>query len=438
MARSDVSGMVKRRFPGSRALQYIIFKDGFRDPHSGRVRTSRVASQVSVLVALLTALVLVARISLPSGTSFVDQKAPVVTEDTAGSGDWYFDRVRVSFRPPPVSRVGELDHAAPECRRILDRDFDKELIRIREGGMIHPKYTKDGHLAGFWNRSSQQYEPCPVQCDFSSYGAADLSMDGSGKSCPLQKLGASTMESEAYYVDYKLATSTARYDFVATTRLASDVPLVYGSWREYDFLKPPIPKTSSSLAVAFISNCDTAHSDRLSYINLLRKAGLTVDLFGLCGDRTFDARSRKTGNWNGDKGNVVATYRYVLTFENSVVDDYVTEKFFGALTSGSVPVTRGPRNIADFAPSPDAYIDSFQYKTPQELVAHLQRLAADEDAYQRHLAWKSTGVSAQFARVMASTTDIHSACRACLWTHSTLLAELGRPPPRYSISGGAA
>ncbi|GET85466.1 hypothetical protein, conserved [Leishmania tarentolae] len=47
---------------------------------------------------------------------------------------------------------------------------------------------------------------------------------------------------------------------------------------------------------------------------------------------------------------VFRKYRYVLAFENTIEDDYVTEKVYNALLSGALPLYIGAMNIADYVP----------------------------------------------------------------------------------------
>ena len=46
-----------------------------------------------------------------------------------------------------------------------------------------------------------------------------------------------------------------------------------------------------------------------------------------------------------DKIDMMAVHKFSLVFENSLTDDGVTEKWFGALVAGSVPIYMGARNI---------------------------------------------------------------------------------------------
>ena len=122
--------------------------------------------------------------------------------------------------------------------------------------------------------------PCSVPCVFSSdarhASVADcilMEIPGhnlvsmptkEGRTCPHQKFALLSMESEVYYPqrrahsmsllpsalsyrsarvratalnELKLEVAREQYDIVGTTRLDSDVPLIYGSWSEYNFLQ---------------------------------------------------------------------------------------------------------------------------------------------------------------------------------------------------------
>jgi glycoprotein 3-alpha-L-fucosyltransferase len=114
---------------------------------------------------------------------------------------------------------------------------------------------------------------------------------------------------------------------VMTTSLSSDVPVGYFSWFEYPIMDPPEPKTKSALAAAFISNCG-AHNERLRFLELLQQEGIKVDSYGACNQNVVGGRGV-------DKVEALRKYKFSLSFENSNVEDYVTEKFFQALVAGT-------------------------------------------------------------------------------------------------------
>lgn len=57
---------------------------------------------------------------------------------------------------------------------------------------------------------------------------------------------------------------------------------------------------------------------------------------------------------------VFQRYKYVMAFENTVEEDYVTEKVYNALLSGAVPIYIGSPNITDYIPTPDSVIDALK------------------------------------------------------------------------------
>ena len=72
-----------------------------------------------------------------------------------------------------------------------------------------------------------------------------------------------------------------RYDIISSTSLQSDVPCIYANKVGFDFMRPPVPKTASALAVAFISNCSPRNM-RNVFIDQLRAAGVSVHSYGRC------------------------------------------------------------------------------------------------------------------------------------------------------------
>lgn len=161
------------------------------------------------------------------------------------------------------------------------------------------------------------------------------------------------------------------------------------------------------------SNCQTM-SRREAYVNQLRQY-IDVDIYGQCGNSTSDYT------------NLIHQYKFFLSFENSLCNDYVTESFFRALQNTLIPVVMGGANYSSLAP-PHSYIDATQW-TPQELALHLNQLDADDEAYLRYFDWKvnytvETGVGPMARRAL---------CHLCAKLHSpnppkfypTLVDEMG-------------
>ena len=90
----------------------------------------------------------------------------------------------------------------------------------------------------------------------------------------------------------------------------------------------------------------------------------------------------------------------------------MTEKFYDPLLVGSVPVYLGAPNVAEHAPGAGSYIDVSEFDGPAALAQHLLRVAADEDEYASHLAWRSQPLDPRFvARAEAQRES--PLCRLC-------------------------
>ena len=159
------------------------------------------------------------------------------------------------------------------------------------------------------------------------------------------------------------------------------------------------PKSESSLAVAFVSS----RFDRSGRTDLLRELmrHMPINSYGKIEQNRTLPRDEGTLT----RRDVQSRYRFSLAFENAIDRDYVTEKFFDPLMAGSVPVYLGAPNIEEFAPGDDCFIDVRRFARPELLAAHLRELAADEAAYQRHLAWKSGPLRGSFLRMVEAVTS---------------------------------
>ena len=94
--------------------------------------------------------------------------------------------------------------------------------------------------------------------------------------------------------------------------------------------------TKTKLAAAVISNCGH-NSRRLEYIENLKKY-ISVDVFGKCGSKKCIETTHK-----GCKETISKEYKFYFAFENSLCNDYITEKFFSILSLDIVPVVLGGR-----------------------------------------------------------------------------------------------
>jgi hypothetical protein len=172
-------------------------------------------------------------------------------------------------------------------------------------------------------------------------------------------------------------------------------------------LAPPQPKTETSPVVHFRSS-PIDRCGRTEYAAALMRR-IKVDSYGkILHNR--DMPGPDTG-WD-TMIPTTARYKFALVLENSIAEDYVSDKFYCALVAGSVPIYRGAPNVAVFAPAEHAFIDAADFAGPAELAAYLNWLNEHEDAYQEYFAWKRTGLSTGFRELVEAARG-DPFCRLC-------------------------
>ena len=195
------------------------------------------------------------------------------------------------------------------------------------------------------------------------------------------------------------------YNITMTYKRASDVTWFYGECRR----KNTKPATShvkynyadgkKHLIAWFVSNCNTP-SRREKYVRELARH-VDVHKFG-CGGKFSCPRTKHkycdTVLLNG-------TYKFYLSFENSLCTEYVTEKLYRILNLNVVPIVLGYSNCSAFLP-PHSFIDVRDFDSPKKLAAYLKMLSENDTEYNRYFAWKQT-------HTCAPLPALHTACRMC-------------------------
>eukprot|EP00250_Pteridium_aquilinum_P008599 c18066_g1_i1 orf=852-2411(+) len=274
----------------------------------------------------------------------------------------------------------------------------------------HPILVGHGETGG--------WKTCAIGCEFQG----SVSLEGPNKADAIFGLSnepgiesvVRSMESAQYYPENNIDNAHGKgFTVVMTTSLASDVPVGYFSWAEYDIMAPPKKKTKEALAAAFISNCG-GHNFRLEAILKLREYGVSVDSYGAC--------LRNQDGHAVNKLETIRDYKFSLAFENSNEDDYVTEKFWQSLVAGTVPVVIGAPNIYDFAPSSKSILHITSISDIEHVANQMKHLATHEDAYNASLSWKYEGPSDAF-KALVDMAVVHSSCRLCIHIGTKLRLE---------------
>eukprot|EP01130_Rhizamoeba_saxonica_P018326 TRINITY_DN9119_c1_g3_i4.p1 TRINITY_DN9119_c1_g3~~TRINITY_DN9119_c1_g3_i4.p1 ORF type:complete len:277 (-),score=58.75 TRINITY_DN9119_c1_g3_i4:33-863(-) len=238
-----------------------------------------------------------------------------------------------------------------------------------------------------------------------------------------QKWGVFCMENEMYYPLLVDEDYLAQFDYTMTIKQSSDIQVPYYNTREEYYLEP-IQHEKTHLSLFIASNC-ADYSDRKPYIKALMEH-MDVSSTGAClQNAEFEDFGIGEDNGESSKYELMSMHKFYFAFENALLEDYITEKFWGAFHAGTVPVYRGAPNVADYAPHPKSYIDVNDFSGPEDLSRFLLKLDDDDELYNEYLDWRKEGFSDSFKKLIVKQRW-DSRCVLCL----KILAE---KDPRYNV-----
>lgn len=143
-------------------------------------------------------------------------------------------------------------------------------------------------------------------------------------------------------------------------------------------------------------------SRRIEYIKELMRH-VHIDSYG----KLFNNIQLSNDSGFLSKQQIASKYKFVIAFENSISTNYVTEKFYAPLLSGSVPVYLGAPDIELFTPSKEAYLDVHKYREPKEMAHDLLRYCSDEQLYKEiFFGWKTKTFNNSFMEI-ANQQKVH-------------------------------
>ncbi|XP_075423866.1 4-galactosyl-N-acetylglucosaminide 3-alpha-L-fucosyltransferase FUT5-like [Ascaphus truei] len=169
------------------------------------------------------------------------------------------------------------------------------------------------------------------------------------------------------------------FNLTMSYRADSDIFIPYGWLEKHDGSQNFSIPVKTKLVAWAVSNWKP-HYRRVQYYEELKKH-IHIDRYG----RNQMSLPR------GKHTEILSTYKFYLAFENSIHEDYITEKLWDkALISGTVPVVMGPprENYERFIP-PDSFIHVDDFSTAQKLAAYLMELDKDDKRYQQYFKWRS-------------------------------------------------
>jgi len=164
----------------------------------------------------------------------------------------------------------------------------------------------------------------------------------------------------------------------------------------------------------------------LNWMQGLMDAGVKVHSFGSCmqNKEVPSAHMSRNGDYNNGKQELISTYKFTMAFENSFGKDYVTEKLFGVLAAGSVPLYDGTSDGKRFGPSPKSMLYAPDFESPKQMAELILYLDSNDTAYQEYLEWKTKGPSDDWV-ALVDLGNVHSSCRLCIRTADLQRKEVG-------------
>lgn len=135
------------------------------------------------------------------------------------------------------------------------------------------------------------------------------------------------------------------------------------------------------MAAWFVSNCNLTPSKRMKVAKDMRNF-IDVDIFGACGELSCSKK-----NHQQCQKMLEDDYKFYLSFENSLCQDYITEKVFSNMNYFIIPVVYNAADNARFLP-PGSYINVLDYSSIKELTDYMWYLALHPDEYMKYFWWK--------------------------------------------------
>ena len=173
------------------------------------------------------------------------------------------------------------------------------------------------------------------------------------------------------------------FNWTMTYRLDSDIVYKYANILEKENKTELADKNYDKIfdekvdnAVWFVSHCKTS-SMREHYVRKMQSV-MGVDIFGGCGvPPPCPKRSDNIGQCIDD---IAMKYKYYLAFENTLVEDYITEKVYRWFNRDIIVVARGGSNYSRILP-PGTFVDAGDFASAVELGKYLKELARDKKRY---------------------------------------------------------
>ena len=260
-------------------------------------------------------------------------------------------------------------------------------------------------------------EPCDIPCTYTYQFDKQLEADAS----VYERRGYSPPSPEDKFAIYLQMEGTHYYPINLdgyhlenSYRWQSPLLKPYFEWihyqGEYNISNPAVSWDDTINGASFIARNCASRNGRENVVTGLRQLGIRVDGLSACLQTVSPPQHR-------DKLQMLKPYKFTLAFENGNVQDYVTEKVYQALASGTLPVYMGAPNIKEFVPDNSIInVADFDFNTTL-LANHLRDCMENQTLYESYHAWRYRPLPEWFSRKF-NFTWASTECRTCRYLHT--------------------
>lgn len=192
------------------------------------------------------------------------------------------------------------------------------------------------------------------------------------------------LESPVYWFKNINDNCNGFYNWTISYRRDSDIFSPYGDFVEkptnYELPSIESIKNKTKHVAWLVSHCN-ALSKRDEIAQRLQKF-IPIDIYGKCGTLSCPVDQQKKCYQMIEKN-----YKFYLSFENAICEDYVTEKLFHILRQNIVPIVYGGGNYSKIAP-PKSVINVMDFDSVEDLGKYLKFLDENPEEYLKFFEWK--------------------------------------------------
>ncbi|KAL7453197.1 hypothetical protein ACHAWC_004863 [Mediolabrus comicus] len=310
------------------------------------------------------------------------------------------------------------------CRKQrLSSDQTEELMDNRHDGFPgilvqreeHEKddsFSTDLNVQVMENKHLQRFDQCDVKCIVETHRGANV-LHEYVYGTPWRLT--TSVEGEQYYPqtltigkdDWK------RNQFYGTTSFRSEIPRTYLDLNTTNLQSPGVDFSTAIKGASFLAkNCNSLNNREAVVIELMNSS-FRVDSLSRCLNNAEPPEGVNMQN----KSEIMGKYLFHLAFENQNTNDYITEKLWQTLESGTVPVYLGAGNVKDHHLPSNSVIYVSDFSSITDLAKYLVEVASNETLYNTYHLWRTQPLPKAFRdKYFPVSGDTH--CRICRWAHA--------------------